>query len=1074
MLVFSLMLMLVIGSVALVAVGSDFSSEIQMKEEEVIRGSGTRDDPVMIYDVDDLQDMNLSLSGHYALANDIDASATAGWNDGAGFVPIGVRNDEFTGSFDGHNHTITGLYINRTDDNVGLFGYLDSPATVSNVGLVDADVTGRDNTGALVGFHEGAIDNSYATGMVNGNRYVGGLIGASETGSVSNSHASVDVTGNEGIGGLAGYKWGGSFTNCYATGDVTGNAGIGGLIGYHYLGTVSGSYATGDVSSDGNAGGLMASHGGRVSESYSTGNVNGGHYTGGLVGYNYGTVSECYSTSETDGENYVGGLVGWNGAAVVEDSYAVGNVNGVSHIGGLVGWNYYSSVENSYSIGQVSGTSEVGGLVGYNEVASVDNSFWDVDTSGLNESDGGVGETTEEMMFNATFSNEGWDIGQVPDTDTRDTDHIWNIVETETYPFFSWQEDIYTPVKYELTINSTDGGSVTDPGEATYMYDHGTVVDIVATSDANYHFVQWTGDIDTIADANSATTTIIMNDDYGITAVFSEDETDEDTFELTVYIHGSGSVSITPDQDEYTDGTDVTIIATADPGWEFSHWTGDHPDGESEESEITIVMDENKTLTANFVILSYELTVTVDGNGEVTRSPDQAEYDHGTAVTLTAVPDVDWVFVEWTGDVTGTEDEVTITMVDDHSVTAVFQERVDTYTLTIEVNGDGATDPAKGTHTYDEGTSVTVTATPSTGWEFVGWSGDGTGTSLSITVTMDSDKTVTATFETDEDTFELSISSTDGGTVTTPGEGLFNRIEGAVVPLVAVADNGYEFVEWTGDTDTIDDTGSATTSITMNDDYSITANFAIVEHDLTIDSTDGGSVSEPGEGIYQYNYGTVVDLVATPDAGFHFVEWIGDVDTISNVTSATTTITVNGDHEITAEFMEDVEEEDTFELTINIEGSGSVSITPDLEVYADGTDVTIIATADSGWEFSHWTGDHPAGESDEIEITLVMDDDKTLTAHFIEITDDTDDDESTTASDLLSDYWWLLLLLIIVIVVVLIMVMKKGSGKEPESMEEPSYIDQDPMEQPSEFTDEPLDQPLDSEDYLDLDDDLNG
>jgi hypothetical protein len=81
-------------------------------------------------------------------------------------------------------------------------------------------------------------------------------------------------------------------------------------------------------------------------------------------------------------------------------------------------------------------------------------------------------------------------------------------------------------VQYTLTIGSTDGGSVTMPGENTFTYDAGAVVDLVASPASGYQFVSWTGDVDTVADVSSTSTTITMNENYSITAAFemSNDE----------------------------------------------------------------------------------------------------------------------------------------------------------------------------------------------------------------------------------------------------------------------------------------------------------------------------------------------------------------------------------------------------------------------------------------------------------------------------------------------------------------------------------------------------------------------
>ena len=155
--------------------------------------------------------------------------------------------------------------------------------------------------------------------------------------------------------------------------------------------------------------------------------------------------------------------------------------------------------------------------------------------------------------------------------------------------------------------------------------------------------------------------------------------------------------------------------------------------------------------------------------------------------------------------------------------------------------------------------------------------------------------------------YDLTISSTEGGSVTTPGEGTTTCDEGEVVNLKATPDAGYRFVNWTGEVDSIADVENATTTITMNDSYSITANFEQIHEDqynLTISSTVGGEVTAPGEGIFNYDEGTDVDLVAVADEGYQFIDWTGDVDDIANVNDSTSMITMNDDYFITANFEE--------------------------------------------------------------------------------------------------------------------------------------------------------------------------
>lgn len=151
--------------------------------------------------------------------------------------------------------------------------------------------------------------------------------------------------------------------------------------------------------------------------------------------------------------------------------------------------------------------------------------------------------------------------------------------------------------------------------------------------------------------------------------------------------------------------------------------------------------------------------------------------------------------------------------------------------------------------------------------------------------------------------YDLTVSSTEGGDVTTPGEGTFTYDEGTAVDLVAEADEGYHFVNWTGDVDDIANVADATTTITVEGDCSITANF-VAAYYLAASSTEGGSVTVPGEGTFPYGEGAVVNLVATADDGYQFLNWTGDVDDIANVNDAATTITINRACSITANFQE--------------------------------------------------------------------------------------------------------------------------------------------------------------------------
>ncbi len=257
----------------------------------------------------DLQGIQGNLAGRYALGDNIDASTTSGWNGGLGFVPLGDGNPiTFTGAFDGLGHTITGLAINRpAESNVALFGNAIG-AAIRNVGLVGSSMHGITYIGTLAGwFYLGTIANSYATGSVTGNNMVGGLVGGSQLAAIYSSYSTSGVTASDPngthAGGLVGYN-NGTITNSYATGTVTApnRWSVGGLVGYHD-GTITDSYSTGSVSGIARVGGLVGwNNGGVITNSYSAGSVSGTSNVGGLVGYGGGTITSSYWDTQTSSQ----------------------------------------------------------------------------------------------------------------------------------------------------------------------------------------------------------------------------------------------------------------------------------------------------------------------------------------------------------------------------------------------------------------------------------------------------------------------------------------------------------------------------------------------------------------------------------------------------------------------------------------------------------------------------------------------------------------------------------------------------------------------------------------------------
>jgi hypothetical protein len=511
------------------------------------------------------------------------------------------------------------------------------------------------------------------------------------------------------------------------------------------------------------------------------------------------------------------------------------------------------------------------------------------------------------------FDRWGGDVGTIANVNAASTTITMNGNYSITATFEE-TEGAY----YALTVGVTGGGS-TSPAAGQHTYGAGAVISISATPASGYHFVNWTGNVGTIANVNAASTTITMNDDYSIIANF--EETEGTYYTLTLAVIGSGSTSPAMGQHTYAAGTVVPIIATPAAGQYFVNWTGNVGTiANVNAASTTITMAGNYSITANFEVAApYTLTMAVAGAGSTSPAVGQHTYTAGTSVPITATPTGSYSFSHWAASA-GSFDNAssaitTFTMPgQDVTVTANFVEGPpippDQYTLTMAVAGSGSTSPAVGPHTYAAGTVVPIVATAAGGFRFLNWVAAagtfGSTTTSATTFTMPAQNvTVTANFV---PVYSLTMAVAPGGSGTaTDLTGASPYTAGTVVSIQAVPIAGYRFVNWTATpAGTFGTATAATTTFTMPAQAAtVTAHFGLIppsQYSLAISSTAGGSVTTPGEGTFTRNAGTAVSLVASPGTSYRFANWIGHVGTIADLRAASTAITMNGNYEITAVF----------------------------------------------------------------------------------------------------------------------------------------------------------------------------
>ena len=227
------------------------------------------------------------------------------------FVTITVSGNIFVGIFDGNDHVIRGMNIRSSSNTVGLFSDLDAAGVISNLGIVDSNVSGVEQVGSIVGNNQGTVSGCFNTGTVSGTDNVGGISGAN-TGNIEESYNTGTVTGSNNVGGISGMN-GRIISQCYNTGSIEAIVQ--------------------------NIGGITGMNNNTITECYNAGEISGPNNVGGIVGMNVGPVDNCYNTAEVNGTTNVGGIIGNLGNGSLSYSYNAGTVTGTTGVGSLIGAN---------------------------------------------------------------------------------------------------------------------------------------------------------------------------------------------------------------------------------------------------------------------------------------------------------------------------------------------------------------------------------------------------------------------------------------------------------------------------------------------------------------------------------------------------------------------------------------------------------------------------------------------------------------------------------------------------------------------------------------------------------------
>ena len=296
----------------------------------------------------------------------------------------------------------------------------------------------------------------------------------------------------------------------------------------------------------------------------------------------------------------------------------------------------------------------------------------------------------------------------------------------------------YAAPQFTINIGATEGGEVDNLGG---VLEQGEEVTVTATAFNGYEFFKWSNG----STANPYSFTVTQS--FNLTAEFRKK-----SFQITTNVEGEGSIEqtlLTPGTStSYEFESTVKLEAVPANGWEFKEWKGSYA---GSNNPIEVEVNQDKEYTAVFIRKQLDLIIEIEGEGtvsqEIVTSPTKYEYQ--TIVKLTAVPDNEWIFTGWEGDLSGNTNPKTIEINSAKTVKAIFKKP--TYSLSVTTIGEGAVSKQIVTTSsvteYEGATSVRLTATPSNNWTFKSWSGDINSTSNPVVINVNANKAVTATFE---------------------------------------------------------------------------------------------------------------------------------------------------------------------------------------------------------------------------------------------------------------------------------------------------------------------------------------
>ncbi len=497
------------------------------------------------------------------------------------------------------------------------------------------------------------------------------------------------------------------------------------------------------------------------------------------------------------------------------------------------------------------------------------------------------------------------------------------------------------PLMWTLTVTTSADGMVTTPGIGDFNYTDGNVAALIASANANYHFVNWTGSAVTagkVADPNSPATTVTMNGNYTVQANFAIDQkslTTSTTTGGTITTPGIGTYS-------YDYGANASIIASATTAYHFVDWTGSAVTAgkvaDANSAGTTVTMDANYTVQANFGIIQFIIHASAGTNGSISPNGDITK-DYGSSQQFAALPNTGYEVNEWTvdgnsvqsGGTTYTLSDITAT----HTVHVTF--KILTYTVTASAGDNGSISP-NGDITKDYGSSQQFTALPNTGYEVNEWTVDGNsvqsgGTTYTLS-NITAAHTVHVTFKIL--TYTVTASAGANGSISPNGD--ITKDYGSSQQFAALPNTGYEVNEWTVDGNSVQSGGTTYTLSNITAAHTVHVTFKILTYTVTASAGDNGSISPNGD--ITKDYDSSQQFTALPNTGYEVNEWTVDGNSVQSGSTTYTLSDITAPHTVAVTFRQIILSISGY--VVELDGNTPVA---DVLIQSDDNDINFVTDA---------------------------------------------------------------------------------------------------------------------------------